>query len=217
MREYFLFDLDGTLTDPGVGITRSVSYALEHFGIETGDLSELYPYIGPPLRYSFAEFHGIPESQLETALELYRERFSKLGIFENEPYAGIAELLAELKRHGAKIMLATSKPEEFASEILRHFKLDAYFDFVGGNTLDEARPEKADVIEHVMQQNPGITRENSIMIGDRSYDILGAHKLGLEAVGVLYGYGSRQELEACGAEYIAESVEDLRGIITKIR
>lgn len=216
MREYILFDLDGTLTDPGIGITNSVSYALKKYGIEVNDRSELYPYIGPPLQYSFEKFHGLPKSELQNALMYYREYFAQEGIFQNELYPGIPELLEKLRGAGASLMVATSKPEEFTHRILEHFGLARFFDFVGGNTLDESRPTKAEVIEHVLISNPGVSTGNAVMIGDREYDITGAHKCSLEAVGVLYGYGSLDELFAAGADFIASDIPGLEKILLSL-
>ena len=145
MLKYILFDLDGTLTDPGPGITNCVRYALEKFAIHPETREELYPYIGPPLTYSFQEYHGLTEAQAEQALLYYRERFSVKGLFENEVYPGIPELLAKWQGRGVELMVATSKPEEFTNRILDHFDLSRYFTFVGGNTLNEDRPTKASV------------------------------------------------------------------------
>lgn len=226
--EYVLFDLDGTLTDPALGITNSVMYALEKFGIRVSDRTELYRFIGPPLMYSFTTFCGLDNEKASLALDYYRERYAAGGKFENEVYPGIAELLSELRAAGSRIILATSKPEEFSVEILEHFNLLGYFDFVAGNTLDEARPEKRQVIEYIMNSVPDIARtlptdgskptlENSgaVMIGDRCYDMTGAAEFGIPAIGVLYGYGTKAELEAAGAAKTAANVEELRRILFK--
>ncbi len=202
---HLLFDLDGTLTDPGLGITNSVLYALEKFGIIPATREELYPYIGPPLTDSFQRYHGLTPEQAQLALGYYREYFADRGLYENELYPGIAELLRTLQQAGYVLIVATSKPEEFTHTILRHFQLDSYFSFVGGNTLDERRPTKAAVIAYIRERFPDITGENTLMIGDRCYDIEGAHACGLPAVGVLYGYGSRQELEAAGADELVQT------------
>ncbi len=202
---HLLFDLDGTLTDPGLGITNSVLYALEKFDIIPAAREELYPYIGPPLTDSFQRYHGLTPEQAQQALGYYREYFADRGLYENELYPGIAELLRTLQQAGYVLIVATSKPEEFTHTILRHFQLDSYFSFVGGNTLDERRPTKAAVIAYIRERFPDITGENTLMIGDRCYDIEGAHACGLPAVGVLYGYGSRQELEAAGADELVQT------------
>ncbi len=210
---YLLFDLDGTLTDPGLGITNSVLYALEKFGVIPAAREELYPYIGPPLTDSFQRYHGLTQEQAQQALGYYREYFSSRGLYENELYPGIEPLLRTLRQAGYTLIVATSKPEEFTHTILRYFGLDGYFAFVGGNTLDESRPTKTAVISYIREQYPDITGENTLMIGDRCYDIEGAHACGLPAVGVLYGYGSRQELEAAGADALAKAPEELEEII----
>ena len=216
MQRYLLFDLDGTLTDPGEGITNCVGYALRRFGIEPGSREELYPYIGPPLVASFMEFHGLSESQAQQALVYYRERFSARGMFENVPYPGIRDFLQRLREEGFRLMVATSKPEEFTGRILAHFGLRDYFDFVAGNTLQEARPAKADVIRYVMENYPDISGENALMIGDRHHDVDGAHACGLRAVGVLYGYGDSRELERAGAEAVAEDLTQLYAVIQSL-
>lgn len=211
--KYALFDLDGTLTDPGLGIANCVQYALNRFGITPDSREELYPYIGPPLLYSFREFHGLSEQQSEEAVTAYRERFSRLGMFENELYDGIPELLEWLISQGVSPIVATSKPEEYTVEILKHFDLAKYFVFVGGNTLKEERPNKSDVIGYILENYPDISRGNAVMIGDRKYDVEGAHAFDLPAVGVLYGYGDRAEMEAAGADHTAESVAELRRVL----
>ncbi len=216
MLKYVLFDLDGTLTDPGPGITNCVAYALNTFGIYPQSREELYPYIGPPLTYSFRAFHGLTEEQAEQALLYYRERFSQKGLFENEVYAGIPALLQDLKDRGVTLLVATSKPEEFTVRILEYFDLMKYFSFVGGNTLNEDRPTKEAVIAYVQENFPDITRENAIMVGDRKYDVLGAHQQDLPAIGVLYGYGDREELTKAGADYMVSDIAELEKILEKL-
>ena len=211
-KENILFDLDGTLTDPMLGITKSVQYALSSFGIEEPSLEKLTPFIGPPLKGSFQKFYGFSEEKAEAALAKYREYFSVTGMFENKVYDGIPALLKELKCRGRKVLLATSKPEIYAQQILEHFNLLSYFDFVGGSLLDGRRVEKPDVIRYVLEENH-ITGENAVMIGDRCFDITGGQCHGLATVGVLYGYGSRAELEEAGADCIAETVLELQQIL----
>lgn len=215
-QKYLLFDLDGTLTDPAEGITNSVMYALKKFGITVRERCELYPYIGPPLTDSFRQYHGLSAAQAEEALGYYREYFREKGMFENIPYDGIADLLADLRKKGYTLMIATSKPEEFTVQILQHFSLDSYFTFVAGNTLDEARPTKSSVIAYLREQFPEISSENALMIGDRKFDIEGAREHGLSSIGVLYGYGSREELENAGASALAENLAQLSLSITQI-
>ncbi len=208
MFDTVLFDLDGTLTDPGTGITNSVAYSLKKFGIEVDDRKELYKFIGPPLHDSFMKYYGFSEEEAETAIVYYREYFRDIGIFENEVYGGIENLLNEIKASGRKIILATSKPEEFAKRILVHFGLDKYFDFIAGATMDTSRSKKGDVIAYALRES-GCSCENAVMVGDRLHDILGAKENGLASIGVLFGYGSKDELENAGADYIAETVEDI--------
>lgn len=216
MLQYLLFDLDGTLTDPGPGITNCVAYALEKFNVHPATREELYPYIGPPLTWSFQEYHGLTSQQAEQALLYYRERFSVKGLFENELYVGIPELLADMQERGVTLIVATSKPEEFTHRILEHFDLAKYFSFVGGNTLDEKRPTKSAVIEYIRTQYPDISAENTYMIGDRRFDVEGAHAFGLPTIGVLYGYGDEAEMKTAGADYTVEDVAALRRLLTQI-
>ena len=205
---YVLFDLDGTVTDPEEGITKSVQYALQHFSIEVQERRELYKFIGPPLKDSFMEFYGFTEQQAGEALLKYRERFEVTGWRENVVYDGMEKLLRHLRRRGKRIMLATSKPEVFAEQILVYFGLRDYFDFVGGASLDGRRNYKADVIRYVLDANGISSREKAVMVGDRKFDILGAKEFGLETVGVLYGYGSREELQSAGTDYLCETPEE---------
>ena len=209
MYDIILFDLDGTLTDPGIGITNSVAHALAHWNIEVKDRAELYKFIGPPLSDSFMRYYGFSEEDAIHAIAVYREYFSVKGLYENEVYPGIPELLSALKTAGKTVVLATSKPEGFAMEILRHFGLYDYFDIIAGASMDESRNKKADVIAYAISQmkNPDLSR--MIMIGDREHDILGAKQIGIDSIGVLYGYGDRAEHEKAGATYIAEKVEDI--------
>lgn len=209
MYDYFLFDLDGTLTDPGLGITNSVAYALEKYHITVEDRRELYPFIGPPLRHSFSEFYGFDEEKTKEAVAFYREYFSEKGLFENEVYEGIPEVLSQLKQAGKKLLVATSKPEEFTNRILEHFGLAEYFDFVAGATMDETRNEKADIIAYALEQISDADKSKIVMVGDRKFDILGARENGIDSIGVLYGYGSRAELEEAQATHIVEKPENL--------
>jgi phosphoglycolate phosphatase len=209
MYQYILFDLDGTLTNPEIGITSSVMYALEKFGVKVEDRKELHPFIGPPLSYSFQTYYGLSEADSELAIKYYRERFSVKGLYENEVYEGVEKLLQQLKESGKKLIIATSKPEEFTLKILAHFDLLKYFDYVAGTTMDGSRGEKADVIRYAIEISGIQDRSQAIMIGDRKYDILGAKENGLDSIGVLFGFGDREELSEAGANYIAENVEDI--------
>ena len=210
---YVLFDLDGTVTDPEEGITKSVQYALQHFSIEVQERRELYKFIGPPLKDSFMEFYGFTEQQAGEALLKYRERFEVTGWRENVVYDGMEKLLRHLRRRGKRIMLATSKPEVFAEQILVYFGLRDYVDFVGGASLDGRRNYKADVIRYVLDANGISSREKVVMVGDRKFDILGAKEFGLETVGVLYGYGDREELTTAGADHLVGSVAELEALL----
>lgn len=209
MYKYILFDLDGTLTNPEIGITNCVMYALEKFGIKVEDRKELHPFIGPPLSYSFQTYYGLSEEDSELAIKYYRERFSVKGLYENEVYNGVEKVLQQLKESGKTLIIATSKPEEFTLKILEHFDLLKYFDFVAGATMDGSRGEKADVIRYALEISGIEDKSEAIMIGDRKYDILGAKENGLESIGVLFGFGDHKELAEAGANYIADSVEDI--------
>ncbi|HPS34946.1 MAG TPA: HAD-IA family hydrolase, partial [Oscillospiraceae bacterium] len=176
-----LFDLDGTLTDPGLGITNSVKYALERFGIHVGDNKQLYPFVGPPLIDSFMKFYGFSREQAEKAVVCFREYFKDKGIFENVPYAGIKKLLAELKAAEKTLVIATSKPEVFAKQILEHFGLAEYFSFVAGSTLDETRTVKSEVIEYALDSIGPVNLAECVMVGDREHDVLGAKAVGMDS------------------------------------
>lgn len=208
MKQYLLFDLDGTLTDPMVGITSSVQYALEKFGIHVRYLKELIPFIGPPLAESFQKFYGFSKEDAEKAIQYYREYYTPKGIFENEVYEGIPEMLAHLTEAGFTLLVATSKPTVFARKVLKHFGIEDYFSFVGGSELDGSRTKKAEVISYILKIC-GIRAKEAIMIGDRRHDIEGGKACGLESVGVLYGYGTEQELTEAGADHIIRTVAEL--------
>ncbi|MBQ6439746.1 MAG: HAD hydrolase-like protein [Mogibacterium sp.] len=207
--KYYLFDLDGTLTDSGIGITNSVMYALEKFDIHVSDRKELYPFIGPPLTDSFKKYYGFSEKDALQAVEYYREYFRAGGIFENAVYEGIPEMLGELKSGNAVIALATSKPYEFTVQILDHFDLHQYFGHVGAATMDGRISGKADVIRHLLDKLEVTDKSSVLMIGDRDQDIEGAKANGLHCVGVLWGYGSIDELMNAGADYIVSVPSDI--------
>lgn len=211
--QYLLFDLDGTITDSETGITRCVEYALNHFGIRVNNLSELSPFIGPPLLDSFKEFYNFTDEQAVIATEKYRERYTDKGIYENELYPGIKELLAEAHRKGRTVILATSKPEVFAKRILDYFELSNYFSFVAGSGLDGSLHTKTDVINHILRSNDIKDLSTVVMIGDRKHDIIGANNVGIDSVGVLYGFGDYKELSEAGATYIVKDISELRNLL----
>lgn len=208
-KKYVLFDLDGTLTDSQEGIMNSIEYALDSFGIQVEDRAALRPWLGPPLVDSLMKYHGFDREQALKGVEKYREYFDVKGIFENRVYDGMEALLSGLQAEGYVLMTATSKPEVAAKRITDHFGLTKYFTFVGGASLDDSRVHKGDVIRYVLESNQIQDLSEVMMVGDRENDIMGAKQNGLESIGVLYGYGSRDELEAAGADHIAETVEDI--------
>ena len=217
MYQYILFDLDGTLTNPELGITNCVMYALEKYGIKVEDRKSLHPFIGPPLLDSFQQFYNFSKEQSEEAVKYYRERFSAKGLYENEVYDGVPELLQKLKEAGKTIVLATSKPEVFAIKILKYFDLEKYFDYIAGATLDGSRNEKADVIAYALQICGVEDKSKALMVGDRKYDILGAKAHGLDSMGVLFGFGDYAELHEAGATYIVETVNEIFNFISDVR
>lgn len=208
-KEYLLFDLDGTLTDSKEGITKSVQYALKAFGIEEEDLDRLCCFIGPPLKDSFMRYYGFSEEDAKKAVIVYREYFSARGLYENRVYEGAEKVLQSLLDSGKKLYVASSKPEYFVRKILTHFHMDSYFRFMGGSDMEEVRGQKADVIRYVLEECGITDRDKAVMIGDREHDILGAKEVGIDSVGVLYGFGSRHELEQAGAGAIVETIFDL--------
>lgn len=208
-QKVILFDLDGTITDPKIGITKSFQYALQHFGIQVDNLDALEPVIGPPLKKSFSEFYHLPEEQIESAIEKYRERFSTVGLYENEIYDGMENLLKELSEAGYILEIASSKPTVFVEKICEHFKIKQYFTHIVGSFLDGRRGEKEEVVEEAIRLSKA-TPDHIIMVGDRIYDVIGAHKKGIAVIGVSYGYGGRQELEEAGADVIVDTVAQLR-------
>ena len=213
MFDIVLFDLDGTLTDPGEGITNSVAYALRKYGIEVSDRSELYKFIGPPLKDSFMKYYGFSEDKAEEAIAYYREYFRETGIFENQVYEGVEDMLRVLHADGKSIILATSKPEEFAIRILEHFGLRKYFTVVAGASMDSSRSKKGDVIAYAISLCESFDKYTAVMVGDREHDIIGAKENGLKSIGVLYGYGDENELKTSGADYIVSSPIEVLSLI----
>lgn len=212
-KNYILFDLDGTLTDSGEGITKSVQYALRSFGIDVEDRKELEVFVGPPLKDSFMRYYSFSEEKAEFAVTKYREYYQDIGLYENRVYDGIEELLCNLKKAGKTLLVATSKPEYFTRKILKHFALDPYFDEVAGAELNGERTEKLEVIQYAIQLGNIEDINQAVMIGDRKFDIEAAKKLGMNAIGVLFGFGSREELLKAGADELADSAKALEKIL----
>jgi phosphoglycolate phosphatase len=201
-----LFDLDGTLTDSTEGILNCLVYAIERMGFEVPE--DTNKFLGPPIRQSFAEFLGMNGEQVDEAVRIFRERYSDTGLFENRVYDGIPGMLERLKSGGKRLMVATSKPQVYAVRIFERFGLAQYFEIVGGAELDSSRDYKDQVIEYVLAK-AGITDRSSVlMIGDRRQDVLGAHKTGLKCMGILWGFGSMEELTQAGADYIARTPQE---------
>ncbi len=209
--DVLLFDLDGTLTESGMGITRSVAYALRKHGIKETDQANLDRFVGPPLIDSYIRWYGFTPEQARQGVEDFREYFERQGMFENRVYDGVTAMLERLNSAGVRCIVATSKPEQYAVQILERFGLLPYFVRVAGATMDESRTDKAEVIAYALE---GVEPDcRVLMVGDREHDILGAKANGLDAVGVLYGYGSREELETAGASYIVGAAGDILSIV----
>lgn len=205
-----LFDLDGTLTDSGEGILNCAELALRHYGLPIPSREEMRVFVGPPLVETFGKF-GVPESEVDNAVEIFRSRYNTIGKFENAPYPGIPELLADLQAQGHKLYVATSKPERTALEVLDHFDLTKYFTMVCGATFDRSRSNKSDVIAYLLAQNGNA--DSMVMVGDTHFDILGAAAHGIPAIGVSWGYGEVRLMEEAGAKAIAHSVEKLHALL----
>ena len=208
-----LFDLDGTLTNPAEGITTAVAYALDFFGNEYSSKKQLETFIGPPLREQFMEYCNVDKEKGEEYVKKYREYYSVKGIYQNEVYEGIDTMLDTLKNNGKKIVLATSKPEQFAKIILDHFQLSKYFDFVAGALMSNTRTNKAEVIKYALESIGNPDADTVLMVGDRLHDVEGALAFGIKTVGVTFGFGSREELIDAGAFKIADTVKELTEIL----
>lgn len=211
--QYILFDLDGTLTDPKEGITKSIAYALAYYGIAVEDLDTLCKFIGPPLKDSFMKYYGFDDAKAEEAVEKYREYFKPYGVYENKVYDGVEKLLKKLTDCGKTMVLATSKPTIFANIILDHFDLAKYFSYIAGSELNGSRVKKGDVITYALEQAGIEDKSQAVMVGDREHDIIGANENGLDSIGVLYGYGCREEFEKYGADVVVATVEELEQIL----
>ena len=210
MYKAIFFDLDGTLTESGEGITKSVQYALEKLGKPEEDLDKLRVFIGPPLMEQFMKYADIDETEARKAVEYYRERYAVKGIFENQPYEGVENLLRELKGRGYILAVASSKPEYYVTKILDYFNLSSYFEVVVGSEMNGARTSKTEVIEEALKRlNMGDRRKEVLMVGDKEHDVLGARAARLDCVAAGYGYGTKEELTAAQPLKIVASVDEL--------
>lgn len=215
-KNIILFDLDGTLTNSKEGILNSFKFAAKKLGLPAQSGGDLERHIGPPIRDTFRECFGLDGEATEEAARVYRDYFSRQGIFENELYPGIIPMLEKLKAAGKTLAVATSKAELFAERILKHFGIDEYFAFLSGGALDGSRMYKLDVINHAIENLNACSPDSAVMVGDRKYDILAAGEIGMESVGVLYGYGALQELTEAGASYIARDVTELGDLLVSL-
>jgi haloacid dehalogenase superfamily, subfamily IA, variant 1 with third motif having Dx(3-4)D or Dx(3-4)E len=211
--EYILFDLDGTITDSGEGITKSVQYALKSFDINVEKLEDLNKFIGPPLKDSFKKYYNFDDEKAELGLKKYREYYAEKGIFENSLYDGVVDVLEDLKKNNKTIILATSKPEVYAKQILEYFKVDKYFTFAAGSDFEETRVKKGEVIKYALEEAKISDLSKVVMIGDREHDIIGAKENNIKSIGVLYGYGDVVELTQARAEYIAKTPKEILNIV----
>lgn len=210
MKKAIFFDLDGTLTDSGEGIINCAAMTLERFGLPVPSRQEMGVFVGPPLDKTFIEF-GVPADRTDEAIRIFRSRYVTVGKFENFPYPGIPELLQNLKNAGHRLFVATSKPEVTALEVLEHFQLSQYFEFICGATLDGTRSHKEDVLRYLLTQVDGV--ENTVMVGDTKYDVIGAKHHNIPAIGVAWGYGKVQDMQDAGAVAIAQTVGDLEKML----
>ncbi|WP_166705005.1 HAD family hydrolase [Bacillus albus] len=208
----FLFDLDGTLTDPKEGIINSVLYALKKVGIEELHIKELNSFIGPPIQQSFIERYNMNEGEVERAVFYFREYLKQRGLLENNVYEGIPNLLKQLKDTGNRLFIATSKPTIFAEQVIEHFQLTDYFEDIIGSNLDGTRIKKEEIIAHILQTNEELNKEGIVMIGDRKHDIIGANDNEIASIGVLYDYDSETELTEVGGTHIVNDVKELHHI-----
>ena len=216
MKDIIFFDLDGTITDSGDGIKNSAAYALTKFGIPVPSRDELNKFIGPPLVGSFRNLFGMSDEDADLAVVYYREYYAVKGIFENSLYDGVVDMLEALKRTGKTIVLATSKPEIYANQILEYFEIHDYFKHVCGAEMDHKRTDKHEVIEYALETAGVTDRSKVIMVGDRHHDIDGAKKSGLDSIGVTFGYGSEAELKTAGADYIVGNAKELTELLLKM-
>lgn len=212
MYQYIFFDLDGTLTDPREGITKGIQYALAHMGIEEPDLTKLERFIGPPLTDSFMEHYGFTAGQAAKSVDYYQEYFSVHGVYQNKLFAGVKEMLQNLKAHNRVLAIASSKPEVFAEKIVKYFDIDELLDNVCGSIMDTRRSKKAEVIEELMnrlQITEDMIKGNKIlMVGDRRYDVEGAAAFGIPCLGLDMGFAEEGELEKAGAIAVVDNLKE---------
>ena len=211
--EAVLFDLDGTLTDPKIGITKSIQYGLAKLGIQEDDLESLVPFIGAPLFTCLQERYALDETKVERIVEYYREYYSETGLYENYVYAGIPELLSRLCNNGKRLFVATLKPTVFAKKVLEYFRILDYFTSVSGSNLDVAGLSKPEIVQNALLELPDIPREKVVMVGDRKHDVIAARSCGIHSIAVTYGYGTIEELQKVEPDHFAESVKDLQGLL----
>jgi len=218
MYKNIFFDLDGTLTQSEFGIMAAAIKALNHFGIDTPSREILKKFIGPPLYVSFHDFYGLSEEDSREAIRIYREYYVKEGVYQAPLYPGIKEMLETLKVAGYTLMITTSKPENLAVTVAKNYEIEGYFDRIIGPSLDEHDPNKAILIKRALEaldidEADKEALKSCIMIGDRFYDIEAANEIGIDSIGVLYGYGSEQELSEAGSTFIAKEVSDITAYI----
>ena len=211
--DYVLFDLDGTVTESGPGVLRSMAYAMDKFSLPMPDDVPTRLFMGPPLSFSFRNYCHLPPEKIPDALRFYREYYSQKGIFECSVYPGLEDLFKKIAKSGKTLLVASSKPEAYVKSILAHFGLDGYFAFIGGADFEGLRGEKDQVLEYTLASAGVQDVTKAVMVGDREHDIFGAAKFGMDSIGVLYGYGSRDELTAAGATYLAETADDIANIL----
>ena len=218
MKSYdtLLFDLDGTLTDPSEGITNSVMHALRRMGVEPPERRALYKFIGPPLHESFMEFYGFSKEQAFEAVDRYRVRYKEKGVYENRLYPGMKELLEALKSAGVKLSVSTSKPTVFTEKILKQNGVFELFDQIVGANLDGSMTDKTEVMQEAMRRAGGKENNTFFMVGDRSFDMIGAKNCGVPGIGVYFGFAEPGELEEAGADYTVETTEELKTLLMKL-
>ena len=214
--DYVIFDFDGTVADTGEGILKSLQYSFEQMGREVPDLSDLKKFIGPPIHYSFVNFYGVSENEVEQYIEKYRERYRKIGVYECFVYDSMVETLKTLRENGVKLGIASSKPIKLVYDVMEYLRLTEYFDAVVGTQFDDSNhPGKTDLVLQSMAKLEDSDKSRTLMVGDRFFDIDGAAGAGVDSVGVTYGYGSREEFMEHNATYIVDSPKEILNIVLK--